>query len=296
VRTFETVISEQWDQCTVEKVLRRELGLSVTRIKRAKFRPDGILLDGKRVNTVQRVSAGQVLQLNLPELEESDFVPTAGEVAIAYEDQWLMVIDKPAGLAMYPGPGHYADTLGNRFVWLMQQRGEQCAFRPVNRLDIGTSGLLVAVKSADAHEALQKILHTDAFQRTYWALTEHAPQSEQGVIDAPIAPIAGELNRYTVVADGKPAQTEYQVLRKGTAATLVQLRLFTGRTHQIRVHMAHIGCPLLGDALYGGGDGLSRPALHSKFLRLRHPFTGEWLELESATPADFRSFLEENCP
>lgn len=293
MRVFETRIPPELDGARVETVLRQELELSTTRIKRAKFRPDGILLDGARVNTVQTVRAGQVLRLTLPELTESDFVPTPGGISILYEDEWLMAVDKPAGLAMYPGPGHYADTLGNRFVWLMGQRSAKLAFRPVNRLDKGTSGILVLAKSAEAHERLQALLHTDSFQRTYWALTEKPPQPEQGVIDAPIGAVEGALNRYEVRPDGKPARTEYRLLRQTERAALVELRLFTGRTHQIRVHMAHIGCPLLGDALYNGVKEFGRPMLHSRLLQLSHPFTGEVIQLQSPVPQDFAAILGE---
>ncbi len=294
MRVFSVVVPEELDKCKVETVLRREMKLSSTRIKRAKFRADGILLDGKRVTTAQIVRQGQILSLTLPELEESDFVATPGELNIVYEDSWLLVIDKPAGLAMYPGPGHYADTLGNRFVWHMKQRGERCAFRPVNRLDKGTSGLLVLAKSAEAHEKLQQLLHTNQFSRVYWALTCNTPEPSEGVIDAPIGAEDHLLNHYAVQETGKPAQTEYHVLNQGDRATLVELQLKTGRTHQIRVHMAYIGCPLLGDCLYGGTADLSRPALHSRFLRLKHPFTGVWCSWESACPADFIPFLEKD--
>lgn len=292
MRIFEVVVPEELDQCRVDTVLRQEMKMSNTRIKRAKFRLDGILLDGKRVNTAQIVRQGQTLRLTLPELEESDFVATPGELDIVYEDPWLIVIDKPAGLAMYPGPGHYADTLGNRFVWHMKKCGERYAFRPVNRLDKGTSGLLVLAKSAEAHEKLQQLLHTDQFCRIYWALTGKTPRPIDGIITAPIGATDHLSNCYSVQENGKQAQTEYRVINQGKRATLVELQLRTGRTHQIRVHMAYIGCPLLGDCLYGGTDDLARPALHSRFLRLRHPFTGVWCSWESECPMDFIPFLE----
>lgn len=294
MRVFEVVVPEELDQCRVDTVLRREMKLSNTRIKRAKFRADGILLDGKRVNTAQIVRQGQTLRLTLPELEKSNFVAAPGALDIVYEDPWLMVIDKPAGVAMYPGPGHYADTLGNRYVWHMNNRREHSAFRPVNRLDKGTSGLLVLAKSAEAHEKLQQQLHSVQFCRIYWALTRNTPQPAEGVIDAPIGTVDHLLNCYAVQEKGKPAQTEYRVLHRGERATLIELQLRTGRTHQIRVHMAYIGCPLLGDGLYGGTNDLSRPALHSRFLRLRHPFTGDYCSWESACPTDFTPFLERD--
>ena len=277
----------------METALRRLLGLSPTRIKRCKFRPDGILLDGTRVNTRQSVHAGQMIMVNLPEQEETTLLPTPGTVDILYEDGYFLCVNKPAGLSVHPGPGHYADTLGNRLTWLFQQRGETLVFRPVNRLDIGTSGAMLVAKSAQAHERLQQKLHTPEFERTYLALVSNCPEPEQGTIDAPIGPVAGELNQYYVTSAGKPARTDYRVLARYEGAALVELKLHTGRTHQIRVHMAHMGCPLLGDKVYGGVEGFGRPALHSRSIRLKHPFTGTWLELTAPLPQDFASVVGE---
>ena len=276
----------------MEAALRKLLGLSPTRIKRAKFLPDGILLDGERVFTNAVVHSGQLITVNLPELEENCLLPTEGAVDVVYEDRWLLCVNKPAGLAVHPGPGHYADTLGNRLTWLLRQRGEDLVFRPVNRLDIGTSGLMLIAKSAEAHERLQAMLHTSDFCRQYLAVTTRPPQPEQGRVDAPIGPVDGALNLYYVTQNGKPAQTDYQVVGKYPGGCLLQLQLHTGRTHQIRVHMAHLGCPLLGDKDYGGQARLSRPALHSWMIRLKHPFTGERLCWQAQLPEDMREVLE----
>lgn len=291
MRRFEAIVPGEFDGKTVEVVLRRVLGLSPTRIKRTKFLPDGILLDGQRAFTNQIVRQGQLIMVNLPELEENCLLPTEGEVKVVYEDRWLLCVDKPAGLAVHPGPGHYADTLGNRLSWLFQQRGEPFVFRPVNRLDVGTSGLMLVAKSAEAHERLQALLHTDSFRREYLALTTAKPQSEQGRVDAPIGGVEGELNQYYVTLNGKPAITDYALVSEGNGVYLLRLLLHTGRTHQIRVHMAHIGCPLLGDSTYGGQSGFGRPALHSHSIRLWHPYLEEWLELEAPLPEDMREAM-----
>jgi len=296
MRVFETVVPEELDGCRVETVLRRTLGLSVTRIKRAKFRPDGILLEGVRARTDQVVRAGQKLELHLPEQEISSLAPTPGAVDIVYEDPWLLAVNKPAGLPVHPGPGHYADTLGNRLTWLFRQRGEELVLRPVNRLDKGTSGLMLLAKSAQAHEALQGRLHTGAFCREYLALTCRAPSPAAGVVDAPIAPVEGALNRYEVRPSGKRAVTEYETVAVRPDGALLRLRLHTGRTHQIRVHMAYLGCPLLGDGAYGGAPVLDRPALHARRVRLEHPFTGETLALDAPLPGDLRSLGWEDVP
>ena len=288
MRLFEKNITEQENGWTAEQVLRRSLGLSTTRIKRAKFRPDGILLDGVRINTAQQVRLGQHLELHLPELEENCLESAPGAVDIIYEDEWLLVVNKPAGLPVHPGPGHYADTLGNRLAGFYRQRGKELVFRPVNRLDKGTSGLMLCAKRAESHEALQNLLHTDEFQRDYLALLSRAPRPPKGTVDTPIAPVPGALNCYRTDPEGKNAKTDYVTLQSRSDGALVQLRLHTGRTHQIRVHMASIGCPLLGDVQYGGDPTLSRPALHSWRVRLVHPFLREQMVWTAPVPNEFR--------
>lgn len=287
MRVFETQITPELEGCTVEQVMRRVLRLSATRIKRAKFTPDGIRLDGKRVFTDQPVRPGQHLEVRLPDRSTLVLDQTPGAVDILYEDDWLLVINKPAGLPVHPGPGHYADTLGNRLSWFLAQRGEQMPFRPVNRLDKGTSGLMLAAKSAQAHEILQGLLHTESFVREYLALTRRPPEPPTGTIDAPIGPVPGALNRYRVDPTGKPARTDYEMLEYKAEGTLLRLKLRTGRTHQIRVHLAALGCPLLGDMEYGGEPVLDRPALHSWRVQLNHPFTGESLQWTAPLPEDF---------
>ena len=287
MRVFETSIPPELEGCTVEQVMRRALRLSATRIKRAKFCADGIRLDGERVFTDQPVRQGQHLVVSLPDRSSLVLDPTPGPVDILYEDDWLFVLDKPAGLPVHPGPGHYADTLGNRLSWLLARRGEQLPFRPVNRLDKGTSGLMLVAKSAQAHETLQGLLHTESFVREYLALTSCPPQPPSGTIDAPLGPVPGVLNRYRVDPAGKPARTDYDTLEGRADGALLRLKLHTGRTHQIRVHLAWLGCPLLGDTEYGGEPALERPALHSWRVSLRHPFTGERLQWTAPLPEDF---------
>ena len=296
MRVFEAIVPPELEGATVERVLRRVLRLSPTRIKRAKFRPDGILLDGQRAFTNQIVRTGQTITVNLQELEENCLLSTPGPVEVVWEDAWLLAVNKPAGLAVHPGPGHYADTLGNRLSWLFEQRGEPFVFRPVNRLDKGTSGLMLVAKSAEAHERLQALLHTPEFIREYAALTTRVPQPPSGVVDAPIGKVPGELNKYYVTQNGKRAVTDYEVVARRGETALLRLELLTGRTHQIRVHMAHLGCPLLGDRLYGGKEGLDRPALHARRIRLHHPFTGAWLVLTAPMPGDFVRLGWEDVP
>lgn len=290
MRQWTLFISPELEGLSVEKVLRQRLRLSVTRIKRAKFQPNGILLDGAKVNTTTLVHTGQYLVVNLPEQEHSEILPVPGEVSILYEDPWLLAVNKPAGIPTHPCSGHYDDTLANRLTGVFQQRGEELVFRGVNRLDIGTSGILLVAKSAQSQEKLQALLHTDEFVRTYLALTTKAPEPPAGTICAPIGPDP-ERRAWKITPEGKPAVTDYELLGQSACYFLLGLRLHTGRTHQIRLHMASIGCPLAGDVLYGGQSLLNRVALHSHRLVLHHPFTGQWLRLEAPIPEDLVPFL-----
>ena len=200
-----------------------------------------------------------------------------------------MVVNKPAGLAVHPGPGHYADTLGNRLAWLFRQRGEAFAFHPVNRLDRGTSGLMLAAKRPEAHEAPPGPAPHRGFCAGVPGPDLRRSGARPGRGGRPHRPVPGALNRYRVDGHGKAARTAYETLERRGDAALVRLRLYTGRTHQIRVHMAHLGCPLLGDEVYGGPPGPQWPALHSWRIRLRHPFTGQTLQWTAPLPAELRA-------
>lgn len=271
---------------TVEGLLKRRLRLSKTKRKRAKFAPGGLLLDGAPVRSTAAVSPGQRLCVTVPELEAGNTIPTPGDLNIAYEDRWYLVLDKPAGLPVHPGPGHYAGTLGNRLAWHAREQGIPFVLRLVNRLDKGTSGLLVAAKSAPAQEALSALLHTEGFVRQYLAICEGEPPQAQGDVNLPLGKAPGALNEYQVLPGGLPALTHYRVVERRQGRSLLSLTLFTGRTHQIRVHMAALGCPLAGDPVYGRGGAPGRPALHSCRLAMTHPFTGEKLVFTAPLPDD----------
>ena len=273
----------------VNALLRRTLGLSGTVLRRVKWLEDGITVDGVRVNVRYRVAEGQTLSVRLtgPLPEQSPIVPAEGPLDIVFEDADLIVLNKAPGVLVHPGHGHFDDTLGNYLLWHYRQRGDESGFHPVHRLDRGTSGLVVAAKHAHAQEKLKNQLHTGAFRRGYLAVCDGRPPEPSGIIDAPIGPAEAAPAARQVRPDGKPARTRYQVLRHWGPRTLVGLELDTGRTHQIRVHMAHIGCPLAGDFLYGREDPLiGRPALHSARLELGHPITGERLVLDLPLPGD----------
>ena len=283
----------------VNTLLRRHLGLSGAVLRRVKWLDDGITLDGVRVNVRVRAEAGQTLSVRLTDplrWASAGFpgvVPVEGPLDIVYEDQDLIVVNKAPGVLVHPGHGHFDDTLGNFLMYHYKMSGDESGFHPVHRLDKGTSGLMVAAKHAHAQERLKNQLHTGDFRRVYLAVCDGVPPEPAGVIDAPIGPAEGSLTAREVRPGGKPARTYYQVAEAWDSRALVELELATGRTHQIRVHMAYIGCPLPGDFLYGteNNDLIRRPALHSARLALTHPVTGERLNFSIPLPADMAALI-----
>jgi 23S rRNA pseudouridine1911/1915/1917 synthase len=315
-RRLRHVVTEDEDGRTVASVCRSALHLTDHAISHAKFLEDGIMLDGRRVFTREAVHPGQVLAVTVGDSEQalssSRVVPRAGALDVVYEDDDVIVIDKPAGLVMHPGPGHFDDTLANRLLAHYRSEGERANFHAVHRLDVGTSGLVVVAKNPHAQDRLQRMLHTPDFERTYVGMAEAAcleecsaaagggpgmriPElscGEEGRIDAPIGAVSGALDTYSVTDGGKQACTCYEVIGLGEGCRLLRFRLMTGRTHQIRVHMAATGHPLVGDVRYGHASELiARPALHAARVSLLHPVTGLSLEFTSPLPDDMRALL-----
>ena len=278
----------------VNTLLRRVLGLSGTVLRRVKWLEDGITVDGVRVNVRYRVTGGEILSVRLTDPDTAaQPVPRKGPLDMVYEDADLVVLNKAPGVLVHPSHGHFDDTIGNFLMEHYREAGEESGFHPVHRLDKGTSGLLVVAKHPHGQERLKAQLHTGAFRRVYLAVCDGAPQPPEGVIDAPIGPVEGSLMAREIRPDGQSARTRYRVLQTSGIRSLVELELDTGRTHQIRVHMAHMGCPLTGDFLYGTENRalIDRPALHSARLELTHPITGERLAFDCPLPEDIRRLL-----
>lgn len=280
----------------VNTLLRRHFGLSGTVLRRIKWLEDGITVDGERVNVRFRVCEGQTLSIRLSDPDHSgDPVPREGPLDIVYEDEDMVVVNKAPGILVHPSHGHFDDTIGNFLMWHYQQSGEEAGFHPVHRLDKGTSGLLVIAKHPHGQEKLKNQLHTGDFKRVYRAVCDGVPQPAQGTIEAPIGMVDGSLMAREVRADGQTARTHYRVLDSDGERSLAELVLDTGRTHQIRVHMAHIGCPLTGDFLYGREDKalIGRPALHSYKLEITHPISGRQLSFTAPLPEDMTRLLKK---
>ena len=289
-------VPPELDGTEVNTLLRRVMGLSGTVLRRVKWLEDGITLDGQRVNVRVRAAEGQTLSVRLTDpARKSGIVPRQGPLDILFEDRDLVVVNKAAGVSVHPGPGHYDDTLGNFLLYYYDSEGEPADYHPVHRLDKGTTGLLVVAKHPFAQEKLKNALHTGDFRRRYLAVCDGVPLPDRGVIDAPLGPEEGSLVRRRIRPDGAAARTRYRVLRTFGPRALVELELDTGRTHQIRVHMAGIGCPLTGDFLYGTENPalIARPALHSARLELTHPVTGEQLVFSAPLPEDMAALIPD---
>lgn len=296
VRRLELPITGALAGIKVDTLLKRHLGLSGTVVRRIKWLPDGILVDGARVNTRFCPQEGQVLSVRLSDPERrSGILPAPGPLDIVYEDGDVVVLNKAPGVPVHPGPGHYSDTVGNYLLHYYDQEGTEGDFHPVHRLDRGTSGLLVVARHPHAQEVLKAQLHTDGFRREYLAVCQGVPEPTAGTVDAPLGPKPGSLVEQMVRPDGKPARTHYEVVKAGENCALVRLVLDTGRTHQIRVHLSHLGHPLVGDFLYGTEepDRIPRPALHSHRLTFRHPITGQEMSFTAPVPPDMKRLMEQ---
>jgi 23S rRNA pseudouridine1911/1915/1917 synthase len=253
-------------------------------------------VDGEIRAKSHRLEAGSVIEVELPESSTAGLAPEPVSVSAVYEDEHLVVLDKPAGLVVHPGAGTRTGTLAGQLLTLGAVGGADPE-RPgvVHRLDRDTSGLLVVARSEDAHAALQAAIRRRELDRFYLALVRGRPRSVRGRIDAPIGRDRRDATRRSLDTDEpRAAVTHFEMLETMPEHALLEVRLETGRTHQIRVHLAAIDLPVTGDWQYGvkGDLGLERQFLHAHRLRFRHPLTDEDIDVVSPLPADLGSALE----
>ena len=252
-----------------------------------------VVVDGERRAKSFRLAGGEEVAAELPEPEE--LVPEPMEIPVVWEDEHLVVVDKPAGIAVHPAGSTRTGTLVHGLVALGAEGGEDDD-RPgiVHRLDRDTSGLLVVARSEEAHERLQELIRSRELERTYAALVRGRPRSRTGRIEAPIGRDRRDRTRHSLdTATPRDAVTWFEVVELMPRHALLDVRLETGRTHQIRVHLEGIGLPVSGDPVYGArGDlGLERQFLHARRLRFTHPFTGVEVDVSSDLPPDLEAAL-----
>ncbi len=326
-RTYRFVVGTTEAGLRLDHYLRRHLPLEISRsrVQRA-IRGGTVTVEGAPAKVNHRLHVGDTIQAQFHELSSPSAgalqVPQEMALSIVYEDEALLVVDKPAGLVTHPAPGHWTGTLVNALVWHLQQahgsrlkaegKGlEPRAVRPeqglpragiVHRLDKDTSGLLMVAKTASAHEALAKQLSARRLSRTYLALVEGHMPVDQGTIEAAIGRHHVHRKVMTVRhVGGRSAVSHYRVLgrfNRELRYTLLEVSLETGRTHQIRVHLSHLGHPVLGDVTYGrrGAQfweslGITRQLLHARAIRFRHPVTRADISLRARLPDDFKPWV-----
>lgn len=298
MKTTMTYLIQQQDiQKTVEQFLLSN-GYSAALIRRLRHTEQSILKNGIPVYTTYRLDEGDSLAVTLPEEHGSEnIVPVPMDLDIRYEDRDLLVVNKAAGVPIHPSQGNHDNTLANGIAWYLEEKGEAAAYRAINRLDRDTTGLLILARHALSACMLSEMVRTHAIRRCYLAAASGLVPPE-GVIDAPIARACDStIERCVDFERGDSARTHYRTLcyNRDTDCSLVELRLETGRTHQIRVHMKHIGHPLPGDFLYNPDYRLiGRQALHSWQLDFIHPIKKEPLHFEAPLPEDMcRLFGQE---
>jgi len=258
-----------------------------------------VLVDGRPLDKSRRLTGGEELEFEPPEKESAELEPEQMDLRIAYEDEHLMVVDKPAGLVVHPGSGHATGTLVHGLLEHDIAGGDAARPGIVHRLDRDTSGLMVVARSEEAHARLQALVRNRALERHYAALVVGRPRSRTGRIEAPIGRDRRDPLRHSLDTD-KPreAVTHFEVRELLPRHTLLDVRLETGRTHQIRVHLAAVDLPVAGDNVYGRPRelDLGRQFLHAGRLAFPHPFTGVRVDVESPLPADLGAALERARP
>jgi len=303
-----SVVADETER--LDKFLADQLGLSRTQAARL-VADKAVTVDGKPARASRVLTRGERVAVRFPADEPPRTLkPAAIPLVVVYEDEHLAVIDKPAGLVVHPAPGHWDDTLVNALVARGTTLAGGAEGRPgvVHRLDRDTSGLMVVAKTDLAHRRLGAAIAARRVRRTYAALAWGHLDASPTVIEAPLARHPTDRKRMAVTSKGRPARTDAWVVGRFGVADLLRLELHTGRTHQIRVHLEHVGHPVVGDAIYAGGGSrrvsgagrkeaealervTPRQALHAAGLAFRHPVTGAAMELRAEWPADLRESL-----
>lgn len=303
---MEITITKEHDGIVLREYLRREMRLSSKLMKHLKFCEGGIRVNGEHA-TVRRVLAeGDVLMLAMEDSESAPIEPVDLPIEILYEDGEIVVPSKPADMPTHPSHDHYRDTVANALAYRYKGRGIPFVFRPINRLDRNTSGLLLIARNRQAAGRLAEAMQSGKIRKSYLAILDGEMESDGGVIDACLHRTEKSIILREVcppdAPDADAARTEYTVLARENGHTLVEARPITGRTHQLRVHFAFLGHPITGDDLYGTPSPyINRHALHAHTLTFPHPTSGEVLSLTAPPAEDFRQcfhaiFSERKLP
>lgn len=294
---MEYVVEKEYDGKMVRDIVRRPLRISAATLKHLKFLERGILLNGERVTVRAIVREGDVLTLSTEDEEDQEkLVPVELPLRIAYEDDSLVVPDKPADMPTHPSRDHYEDTVANALAFRYKNLGIPFVFRPINRLDRNTSGLLLIARDRICANTLSEAMRQRKTEKLYVAVLDGIPSEREGVIDTYIRRTADSIIVRENCKEGEGgdrAVTEYRVILAENRHSIVYARLRTGRTHQLRVHFSGIGCAIVGDDMYGKPSGfISRHALHSHLLEFPHPKSNEKITVTSPLHEDMLALIE----
>jgi len=320
-------VSPEEEGILLKTILQSRMHISRKLLSRLKLTERGITVNGQRQYISVRVKAGDVVEVRMEQEQSDDILPQELPLSILYEDDHLLVLNKAAGMIVHPTHGHYVNTLANGVVYYWQQQGWNYRFRPIHRLDQETSGTLAVAKNPFVHQQVSEQMQAHQVKKEYLALVHGVMKQDEGTVNEPIDRDPAEPHIRIVTETGYSAVTHYRVERRFREATLVRLWLETGRTHQIRVHMKHLGHPLLSDKLYklerqpGASQrqaaddsgtsadnfaacdqsattapdhvfGLERHALHACTLGFVHPATKQWIEFHAPLPDDLEQCIQ----
>lgn len=294
-RNIDYIIDEDSAGLRVEQFLRRKRysGQNLSEIKRM---PKSILVNGVHYYMRQELSKGDHLQVRICETKNSEKIPPTNlPLDIIYEDEDLLVVNKPAGMPIHPSLNNYTNSIANALAYYFQSQGKPFIFRCCNRLDRDTSGLTIVSKHLVSGSILSDMTKYREVHREYLAIARGSVTPSEGTIQAPLGRKDGTIIERTVDWEhGEDAVTHYKVVKEANGHSLVSLRLETGRTHQIRIHMKYLGYPLIGDYLYNPDmEYMTRQALHSHHMEFTHPITGEHMSFTAPLPEDMARVMQE---
>jgi 23S rRNA pseudouridine1911/1915/1917 synthase len=289
---YEYIISGEDTEITIKEILKRRMGISSRLLIKLK-KSNGVYLNGERIRLFEKGREGERIAVRLPE-ESSNFLPEYIPIDVIYEDSDLLAINKQPGFVVHPTKGHQEKTIANGLMQYMMDKGDSYKIRFINRLDMNTSGILLIGKNSHSQDDFAKQAKEGLVEKRYIAILKGFIPEDRGIINLPIDKPSEDSIKRAVMHNGYSSVTRYEVLERLKGGyTAVRVFLDTGRTHQIRVHMSHIGYPVAGDSLYGGeGEKLiGRQALHAEQLTFLHPAHGEKLTFIAPLPADMEHMM-----
>lgn len=293
MKSFNTYkISKEYVGLTIEDYLKQILKYSGRKIQKL-TRQKGILLNGKTVYLQKKIKTNDTLRVLVFADTAYGVQPEEGAIEVLYEDDYLLVLNKPAYQLVHPTARTTSGTLANYLAYQLEQRGIVSTVRAVHRLDRDTSGCVIFAKDSHSQSILEQQLKARTLKRTYWALVRGIVDPPSGTIDAPIGPHPSRPNRRAINEQGEQAVTHYRTIRNLTDTSLLELTLDTGRTHQIRLHLAHLGFPIIGDGMYGvRSPWIARQALHATSISFRHVKDNREITVNAPLPTDFSQAME----